>query len=98
TRCDANTGTLSASITGGSAPYSVSWNSSPVQLTPQATGLSMGSYTVSITDDHGCTATASGTVAKATSTAVTITGNAISCPGGTTALCANTGLTTYLWS
>ncbi len=98
TKCNANTGTVSVNISGGSAPYSVSWNSSPVQTTPQATGLGVGTYWVSIVDGHGCTASASATVAKATSTPITITGKNVWCPGESTALCATSGLVSYQWN
>ena len=41
---------------GGTAPYSYSWNTNPVQTTQAATGLLPGAYTVCITDANGCTA------------------------------------------
>lgn len=46
-------------ITNGSGSYSYSWNTSPVQTTQTATGLSTGvSYTATVTDTvTGCTAT-----------------------------------------
>ena len=53
------TGSATASVTGGTAPYSYSWNSNPVQTTATAI-LSVGSYTVTVTDAKGCSV--SGTV------------------------------------
>lgn len=47
-------GTASASIMGGTAPYSYAWNTSPSQTTQTATGLSLGMYAVVITDASGC--------------------------------------------
>ena len=45
------------SVTGGSGTYTYSWNTSPVQTTQTATGLSAGvTYTVTVTDTvTGCT-------------------------------------------
>jgi gliding motility-associated-like protein len=50
-------GTATAVAAGGTGPYGYSWNTSPVQTTSTATGLAEGSYTVTITDANGCTAT-----------------------------------------
>ena len=51
-------GTATGGVIGGSAPYTYSWNSAPVQTTVTATGLPAGSYTFSVTDANGCTVTA----------------------------------------
>jgi len=50
-------GTATANPAGGTAPYSYSWNTTPIQLTKTATGLAAGSYTCTITDYNGCTTT-----------------------------------------
>jgi gliding motility-associated-like protein len=55
-------GIAQASVTGGTAPYSYSWNSVPVQTTAQATDLGVGPYAVTVTDANGCTATANSTI------------------------------------
>ncbi|MFA9192747.1 SprB repeat-containing protein, partial [Flavobacterium sp. FZUC8N2.13] len=48
-----NNGQATASATGGTAGYSYSWNTSPVQNTATATGLTAGTYTVTVTDAKG---------------------------------------------
>ncbi|MDW8228467.1 MAG: choice-of-anchor V domain-containing protein [Saprospiraceae bacterium] len=48
----ANNGTATANVSNGTPPYSYSWNTGDTTAT--ITGLSPGSYTVSITDDAGC--------------------------------------------
>jgi hypothetical protein len=54
--CSSN-GTVSvSSIQGGTSPYIYSWNTSPPQTTATATSLSGGTYSVSVTDSNGCTA------------------------------------------
>ncbi len=46
-----------ANVTGGSSPYTYVWSTNPPQTTPTATGLSPGTYTVTVTDANGCSAT-----------------------------------------
>ncbi|MFL5752244.1 MAG: choice-of-anchor L domain-containing protein [Bacteroidia bacterium] len=54
--CGSPTGTASATANGGVPPYSsFSWSTVPVQNTATATQLSPGTYTVSVTDNNGCT-------------------------------------------
>ena len=54
----ATNGTAAAAVTGGTSPFTYSWNSAPVQTTATATGLPLGNYTVSVTDSKGCTSSA----------------------------------------
>ncbi|MEO8589020.1 MAG: choice-of-anchor L domain-containing protein [Flavobacteriales bacterium] len=49
-------GTADALASGGTAPYAYSWNSAPSQSGASATDLPQGSYTVTASDAHGCTA------------------------------------------
>lgn len=44
---------------GGTAPYTYLWDDSNAQTTNAATGLSAGSYAVTVTDNIGCTAQSS---------------------------------------
>lgn len=50
--CD---GTATINVTGGTAPYSYSWNDSQAQLTQTAVGLCAGTYTCTVTDGSGDT-------------------------------------------
>jgi hypothetical protein len=47
-------GKLVAGYTGGTPPYSIVWNTNPVQNTDTALGLAKGSYWLKITDKQGC--------------------------------------------
>ncbi|MEM9050524.1 MAG: choice-of-anchor L domain-containing protein [Bacteroidota bacterium] len=49
-------GVLEVLADGGTGPYDYSWNTTPVQTTPQIENLGPGSYTVTVTDANGCTA------------------------------------------
>lgn len=52
--CGVSNGTATAYVNGGTAPYTYTWNSNPVQNTQTATGLASGSYSLTITDNNGC--------------------------------------------
>ncbi len=49
-------GSATASVAYGFPPYSYTWYTTPIQTTQTATGLASGTYTVCVTDGHGCTA------------------------------------------
>ncbi|MCC7302348.1 MAG: T9SS type A sorting domain-containing protein [Bacteroidia bacterium] len=76
------TGSATVSATGGSAPYTYAWSTIPVQTGQTATNLSMGTYTVTVTDAGGCTSTASVTLNAPTPSA-SVTGTSSNCgPNG----------------
>lgn len=54
--CAGSDGTATATVSGGTAPYSYSWSPGG-QTSATATGLGAGSYTVTLTDARGYTAT-----------------------------------------
>lgn len=56
------TGAATANVSGGTVPYNYQWSTTPPQTTPQATGLSAGTYYVTVTDSNGCTVTDSAVV------------------------------------
>jgi gliding motility-associated-like protein len=49
-----NEGSAQVNITGGTLPYTLAWNTNPVQINYIATGLTYGYYTVNIIDGRGC--------------------------------------------
>ncbi|MBK9336166.1 MAG: hypothetical protein IPM98_06100 [Lewinellaceae bacterium] len=53
-------GSIELVIDGGVTPYGYLWSDG--QTTSMATGLGIGAYTVTVTDDNGCSATTSATV------------------------------------
>lgn len=49
-----NDGALNVSVTGGSVPYSYLWSNA--MMTEDISGLTIGSYTITVTDSIGCSA------------------------------------------
>jgi len=63
--CGNSNGSATVSATGGTNPYTYLWNDANAQTTETATNLPAGDYQVSVTDDNGCTATATVTIQEA---------------------------------
>jgi hypothetical protein len=59
TSAQANNGSISVNVSGGTMPYSYSWNSIPAQSTDSAINLGVGNYTVTVTDNNLCSNTLS---------------------------------------
>lgn len=99
-----NNGTATANATGGTTPYNYLWNSAPPQTFQTATLLSTGSYTVTVTDDEGCTVSATANVQSATTIVITVDSvNNVQCQGlnnGSIYITTSGGQTpyTYNWS
>lgn len=47
-------GSATANITGGTAPYTYLWSPQPDLDQPNITGLDAGAYNLTVTDDNGC--------------------------------------------
>jgi SprB repeat/Secretion system C-terminal sorting domain len=94
-----NTGAITASATGGTAPLSYAWSNSATNST--ITGLTAGTYTVTVTDSKGCTAVRSVTLTQPAAIAITPTVVSATClPIGSISVVATGGATpyTYRWS
>jgi gliding motility-associated-like protein len=93
-------GFIQANVTGGTGPFGYSWNTTPAQNTQTAVALNGGSYSVTVTDANGCTATASGTITPPPAIAVTVTGPTEICYGESATLvgAASGGITPYTYS
>ncbi|MBL7922924.1 MAG: gliding motility-associated C-terminal domain-containing protein [Bacteroidia bacterium] len=97
-----NDGSLTVQANGGTPGYSYQWSGGSVNPTDNL--LSAGSYTVTITDASGCTATATGTVNAPPALQLNVTANnPASCAGGndgsaTVAAAGGTPAYSYQWS
>ncbi|MGQ0828193.1 MAG: beta strand repeat-containing protein, partial [Bacteroidota bacterium] len=103
--CGGSNGTASVTASGGTGAYIYSWSTAPVQTSAMATGLSSGSYNVTVTDANGCTGVTSVSVNNAGGPTVGISGAVtnVSCTGNATgsATVTATGGTaplTYSWN
>lgn len=60
----ANSGTITASLSGGQTPYTTSWDTNPVSTGLSIGNLAGGTYTLTVTDDLGCIKTAAATLTE----------------------------------
>lgn len=74
-------GQASVSVSGGLAPYSYAWSPSG-GTGATASGLAAGSYTVTVTDAAGCTASCSVTITSPSAITFTATPSNVTCVGG----------------
>jgi gliding motility-associated-like protein len=78
-----NDGQATVSSSGGTLPHNYSWSTNPIQTTATATALSQGTYTVTTTDDNGCTHQSTVTITEPTQLVLTNTAQTnVSCNGG----------------
>lgn len=61
TPCEAASGSITATATGGTAPYTYSINNGPFQSGTLFSGLTSGSYTITAKDANGCSGNSSST-------------------------------------
>ena len=99
--CGASNGSLTATTSGGTAPFRYLWSNGATTAT--ISGLAPGIYTVTTTDANGCTSTGSMTITTSTPITVTISVTAARCNGASTgsATATVTGGTApyrYAWS
>ena len=78
-------GSIDLSVSGGVAAYGIAWSTGSIN--EDLSGIGAGLYTVTVTDAHGCTATASYTLAEPQAIAIDLIaalqpgGSNISCNG-----------------
>ncbi|MFH1319613.1 MAG: GEVED domain-containing protein [Bacteroidota bacterium] len=102
---DGSNGEATPVASGGGGPYSYLWNTTPVQTTQNATGLTAGTYTVTVTNQvSGCIQTADVIVSQAPKITITESASAANCDQGTdgtvtvASVTNGTGPYTYSWN
>lgn len=101
TGCSANNGTAIVSVQGGSTPYTFLWNTN--DNTQNISNLSPGTYTVTVTDNRGCTSIQSATVTPGGTLTTSLTATNATCNGAadasiTTNTSGGSGTYSYIWS
>ncbi|MBI2968474.1 MAG: PKD domain-containing protein, partial [Bacteroidetes bacterium] len=94
-------GSASASPSGGTTPYTYSWSGGGTNS--NKTALCAGTYTVTVTDNKGCTITGSVTITQPPALTVSMANTPLSCGGvctgtATATPSGGTGSYTYSWS
>ena len=93
-------GTATIAVSGGTSPYAYEWDASPLQTQATATGLSAGSYIVTVTDANGCIYLDSTfvNISNCSITASYSMSNSSICEGESTAFTnTSVGATSYNW-
>lgn len=75
-----NTGAINTAVTGGVAPYMYNWGSNIT--TPNRSGLALGNYSLTVTDNTGCTAVGNFTITQQAQITINATKTNVSCFGG----------------
>jgi len=80
--CNGGTnGTISSSVTGGTAPYAYTWSNGP--STTDNTNVSAGSYTLNLADANGCITSATSTLSQPQKINIgLVSANNVSCNAG----------------
>jgi gliding motility-associated-like protein len=98
-----NTGETYVTVTGGTPGYTYQWSSGPTGIGDTVYRLANGPYTVTVTDNNGCTATATGTVGQPPLLTATMIDSNVACFGSasgsaTVVPAGGNGGFTYVWS
>ncbi|MCB0533806.1 MAG: T9SS type A sorting domain-containing protein [Saprospiraceae bacterium] len=97
-----NNGSIDLTVFGGTPGYTYNWAHIPGASNPQdPTGLSAGTYTVTVTDAAGCTAVQAITVDQLSDVVATVSVTAVTCNGGNDGaidLTVNGGLPPYTFN
>jgi gliding motility-associated-like protein len=100
--CGGATGSIAVTATGGTPPLSYSWNTTPVQTTATASGLTGGNYICSIRDANNCITAVKDTVHMLSSARIIASANpAHICAGETSTLTATASggtVGSYSWT
>ncbi len=99
-----NDGSATVIPSGGTGPYTVAWNTTPAQNNLTATGLINGLYTVTVTDNNGCSTIQNITISQPLPLSFNISNQQnVSCFGGSNGQIAvtisgGTGPYSYNWN
>ena len=96
TTCGLANGALNTTVFGGTPPYVFAWSNGAT--TDSLLNAQAGTYTLGITDAHGCISSKSNTIASSISPTITaVASPSVICATGASTLSA-TGASTYTWN
>ena len=75
-------GSLTVNVVGGAAPFTYLWNTTPPQSSQTINNLTIGNYSLTLTDANGCTFTSSAQITQPNPLTAVITSTNVSCFGG----------------
>jgi gliding motility-associated-like protein len=99
-----NNGSATAIPSGGTAPYSYSWNTTPLQSTATANGLIAGLYHLTVNDANNCSISTNVNILQPQAITLTqLNTTPVSCYGGTNGSASiqcngGTGALSYSWN
>ncbi|MBL4753562.1 MAG: T9SS type A sorting domain-containing protein, partial [Flavobacteriales bacterium] len=101
-QCSASLSDITVTVTNGFSPYTYAWDDPGNQITQTATSLNIGTYTVTVTDNNGCSNTITVTTTVNAALSVTAIGSDPSSCGntdgtGTASISNGTSPFTYSW-
>lgn len=94
-------GSASVTLSGGTPPYSQTWNTTPPQVATTATGLSAGTWTVNVQDANHCSASANATITQPGQLELTGTVTPAQCQSaanGAVDVTTSSGTMPYTWA
>jgi hypothetical protein len=100
--CTAATGSAALTITGGTTPYTIAWNTFPVASGTTITNRQAGSYAFTVTDAAGCKRTGMVYIPPVSTINASAYGSTVICPANTgnalTSVSGSNPPFTYLWN
>ncbi len=96
-------GSVGVAVSGGTAPYTYTWTTSPVQNTATAPNLPAGTYVVNVTDNTGCIGSTTITLTNPAVMVATVTTTPTTCTAsigtaGANVVSGGVSPYTYMWN
>jgi gliding motility-associated-like protein len=96
--CSGTNGGASIAITGSASPFTVAWNTNPVQTGTTVSGLPAGNYTATVTDAAGCATPYPVTIPFQSNLALTVHSDTTICRGASFAANTISNGTNFSWT
>ncbi len=99
-----NNGSASIVISGGTAPFTYAWNTTPVETSATINNLNAGNYSVIVTDKKGCSVNSNFTITEPsalianTSVLKNVSCNGLSDGSASVVVAGGTGTYNYTWN